>query len=273
LTPDKEIKVCPRCYGRGAIDLEETHHGVPMTRPCECVLARDTIRNLNRAWRGLSDAPRIGGSPLIEHTNQCAYITASTDTFRAHLRHVGIKQGRNWSFCVASDSELITAWLGSVGLSGKEILDPDAASVSMEKLTLVDLVDPPDLLIIRLGVKSARNVAMSEVFLEAIAHREHTRKPTWVVDQPGHKFNPSHLCYSEVAAEILSQWGHFPLDSDSPETGIVSVGFSEDNQIEAGAMTLSGAGHSSNTGARRVERPVPSEKPRKRNKSFKRDDS
>jgi hypothetical protein len=246
-----------------------------MTRPCECVLARDTLKNLNRAWRGLSDAPRIAGSPLVEHTNQCAYITASTDTFRAHLRHVGLKQGRNWSFCVASDAELITAWLGSVGLSGKEILDPDAASVSMEKLTLVDLVDPPDLLIIRLGVKSARNVAMPEVFLEAISHREHVRKPTWVVDQPMQQFNPNHLCYSESAAEILSQWGHFPLDGDLPEqpVSIVEVGFAgADDQPVSSGLTLSGAGHASNSGARRVERPTAPEKPRKRSK-FKRDDS
>lgn len=264
MSASDEPEVCPRCYGRGALDLEETHKGVPMTRPCECVLARDVCRNLDRAWRGLSAAPKIDSSPLLQCVNRDVYITASTPTFRCHLRHVGVRQGRNWSFTVSSDADLITAWLASAALAGKEILDPDATSVSMEKLTLVDLVDPPDLLIIRLGVKSARNSAMPEVFLEAISHRTHVGKPTWVVDQPDRRLNPSHLCYSEGVAEFLRDWDHLALDSEMPGLEIDLIGGTRQTQALDGGMTLSGIGNATNEGARRVERTAPPEKKRKK---------
>lgn len=259
--------MCPRCYGRGAIDLEETHFGVPITRPCECALARDLIRNLEKAWRGLSSAPRIQSSPLLDSAHGDAYITANVPTFKSHLRHVAIKQGRNWSFTVATDADLITAWLASAALSGKEILDPDAASVSLEKLTLVDLVDPPDLLIIRLGVKSARNSAMPEVFLEAISHRFHVGKPTWVVDQPDKKFGPSHIAYSDDASDMLRGWDYYALDSEVPGLEIEMLGRSSPSTPLAGGLTLSSVTQASNEGTRRVEQPTPP--PDKKRKKFR----
>lgn len=261
-----QTTICQKCYGRGAIELERTHHGIPITQPCTCVMAKDICRNLNKAWDRLAYATKITESPLLAYSNQNVYVTATIDTFRSHLKYVGIKQGRNWSFSVASDSELITAWLANVALSGKEILDPDAASVSLEKLTLVDLVEPPDLLVILLGVKSARNSAMPEVFLEAITHRAHIQKPTWIVDQPDRKLDPSHLCYSSQVAEFLREWDHFELDSVNPGLAIEMIGSEHTpsvgvrGPVSSGAMTLSSAGNASNGGARRVERTTAPEK-------------
>lgn len=268
--------VCTKCYGRGAVELERTHYGVPITEPCVCVLAKDICRNLNKAWKGLATASKIAETPLLAYSNQNVYITATIDTFRSHLKYVGVRQGRNWSFNVSSDSELITAWLASAALAGKEILDPDAASVSLEKLTLVDLVDPPDLLVILLGVKSARNVAMSEVFLEAIAHRAHVRKPTWIVDQPERKLDPSHLCYSAQVAEFLKDWDHFELETLGSSMRIEMIGGETPqatgtrSAVSPGAMTLSGAGNASNGESRRVERGPAPEK--KKKNTYKKDD-
>jgi hypothetical protein len=248
------------------------------------MLVRDIIRNLNKAWRGLAAAPKINSSPLISYANRNAYITASDFTFRSHLRHVGIRQGRNWSFCVSSDADLITAWLANVAFSGREILDPEATSVSLEKFTLVDLVEPPDLLIIRLGVKSTRNVAMPEVFLEAISHRHHIGKPTWVVDQSGSRFEVGHLCFSDSAVDILKKWDYFELESmESEKTQGPGLEFeylkgstkdeeSVTEELEASSpsadLSLSGMTHSTNEGARRVELPQAPEKKRNK-KSFR----
>jgi hypothetical protein len=107
---------------------------------------------------------------------------------------------------------------------GKEVLDPDAASVSSEKATLVDLVDPPELMILRLGVKSARNSAMGEVLLEALKHRAHEGKPTWVVDQPTRRFDPSHLAFSEEALQHIQRWEHIVLDSLDRGLTVTPVG-------------------------------------------------
>lgn len=254
MTDEKGETVCPRCYGRGAIELETTHRGVPITKPCQCVLARDTVKNLERAWRGLPLAPRVKESPLLGMERANAYVTATEATFRAHLKHVAIRQGRNWGFTVVSDATLMTAWLASAALAGKEILDPDAATVSLEKATLVDLVDPPDLLVIRLGVKSARNSAMPEVFLEALAHRAHVGKPTWVTDQPHKRLDPSHLSFSCEVAEVLQGWKHYALDEVAPGLAIDLLGTSTPTAQKANGLTLSAVSGSVNGSASRVER-------------------
>lgn len=256
--------VCSRCYGRGAIELEETHRGIPITKPCVCVLAKDVLKNLDRAWSGLSTAPRVETSPLIDRTWRNTYVTASEETLRAHLKHAAIRQGRNFGLVVCSDATLMTAWLASASLAGKEILDPDAATVSLEKATLVDLVDPPDLLVIRLGVKSARNSAMPEVLLEALAHRSHVGKPTWICDQPTKKLDPSHISFSPDVADFLRGWDHFALDNAAGlSIDLIGTGAVPNGSGATGGLTLSAA-HGLQAGStHRVERET-REKPKRK---------
>lgn len=252
---------CPKCFGSGALELERTHLGIPVTTPCTCLLAKDLIRNLNRGWTGLSTAPKIPTSPLKDYTGDFLYLTASDETFRTHLRHVALRMGPWWGFKVVSDSDLMVAWLSNASLVGKEILDPDAASVSSEKATLVDLVEPPDLLIIRMGVKAARNSAMSEVFLEAIQHRRHIEKPLWVVDQPTRRLDPGHMCFSDEVILSLRDWPRLTLGEEAPPgiqvdmMGTVTTA-TPPQGISLGSTTTQSA-------TRRVELPTPREKPRK----------
>lgn len=259
-------KPCDKCFGTGYLDAGTDARGIPLTKPCACQIARDTVRNVNRAWVGLTAAPRIERSPLTGHTGGNAYITATDGTLRAHLRHVGLRGGPYWFFKVVTDSDLMTAWLSPIGLAGKEILDPDAATVSMEKATLVDLVDPPELLVIRLGVKSARNSAMPEVLLETLYHRAHVNKPTWVVDQPTRRFDPSHLAFSEDGLHHVQQWPRVVLDNLQPALSIEMLASADAAPASsegtaprpAASLTLS-ASYSSpgaSTGATtRIERP------------------
>lgn len=186
--------------------------GVPVVRPCPCQIAEDLIRNLNRGWGGLSSAQRLeGSSPLLDHVTSNLYITASDEDLRIHLRNTGLRMGPSWAFKVVSDADLMTAWLSTAAMVGKEILDPDSASVSSEKATLVDLIHPPGLLIVRLGVKSARNSAMGEVFLETLQHREYTSRQIWVVDQPDKRYDTSHLSYSPEALSALRGFPYLSL--------------------------------------------------------------
>ena len=269
-------KPCDKCYGTGYLDAGTDARGIPLTKPCPCQIARDILRNVNRAWAGLTAAPRLARSPLSSHTSGNVYVTATDATLRAHLRHVGLRGGPYWFFKVVTDSDLMTAWLSPAALVGKEILDPDAATVSTEKATLVDLVDPPELLVVRLGVKSARNSAMPEVLLEALYHRAHVGKPTWVVDQPTRRFDPSHLAFSEDGLHHVQQWERVMLDDLQPGLAIELVtGGADEPPAPAprstGPLTLS-AGYSSpgaSVGSTtRIERPEAA--PKRRNvKGFK----
>lgn len=206
---------CERCHGRGALDITPDENGIPRTSRCECVLIWDVIRNVERGLRGLIRAPVLKeSSPLTENETKNLWITSNFQTFKSHLRHVAVRQGPDWGFKVVTDADLMVAWLANASRRGENIIDPDVeGQVSQEFLTLVDLIDPPDLLIVRTGVKSARNAAMCEVFLEALTHRAHVEKPTWIVDSPQQPLVEGHLCWSIPVGDFLLEWGRVKLDA------------------------------------------------------------
>ena len=197
--------VCAICQGQGFVPVEDVT-GPPVARVCSCVLKKELLANCERGMKGLSKQPNVPSSPLLGKEKTNLWITASPEWMLPHLRHVAIRQMPMWSFRVASDADMMTAWLANVALQGSEILDPDAASVSLSKLTLVDLVDPPDLLIMRLGVKVARNQAMPEVFYEALMLRDHLGKATWVWDQPDNRLTEGHMCFMPHAVSHIRSW-------------------------------------------------------------------
>lgn len=182
---------------------------------CTCALYKIILANVDRGWPGLSDAPKVPSSPLSNLVGKNVWITAENEWFRAHMRHVAVRMPPAWGFRVASDAELIQAWLATVALKGEvEIYDADVReSRSMKHLTLMDIALPPSLLVVRLGVKTARNVAMSEVLEEAIGMRLHERRPTWVWDQTGRPFDELHICYSPTMMETMLGWDRV-LESD-----------------------------------------------------------
>lgn len=204
---------CPTCGGTGFTVVEDGSHGPPVTQVCLCVLKRQIIANIERGMRGLSEAvplDRGARSPLQAHVGNDLRVTASPVWFASHLRHTAARKGADWGFRVVTDADLMVAWLATVALQGSEILDADAraeaAPVSLRKLTLVDISSPPELLVVRLGVKAARNSAMPEVLYEALTIRAHEGKPTWVWDQPDAPFDGAHLSYSRLADEFMERW-------------------------------------------------------------------
>ena len=198
-SPDTD---CPQCKGTGMVRRESEPPHPPQYVRCSCVLRRDIIANVERGMAGLSKAPRVKSSPLHGLHDENVRITEG-GVFLSHLRHVAVRQPATWMLRVTSDAELVTAWLASVALKGQDIIDPDAYTVSTKHLTVTDLVTPPDLLVIRMGVKVARNQAASEVLAEALNERFHAGKPTWVWDEPHHPLNPGHLFWSDAVGRIL----------------------------------------------------------------------
>jgi len=199
---------CDICKGRGCLD-SFGDNGLPISRRCKCVLKKDIEVNMDRRWKNLSKAIPIEDSILKRKTNEDLWITAPLPLLKKHLRHVAFRKGPLWNFKVTNDAKLITAWLATAGLKG-DIFDPDA--VSLEELTLIDLVVPSELLIIVLGVKTANNKEMANVLLESLTHREYENKPTWICDQPHHQLEYGHKCFSEDISYYLEDWEHIYLD-------------------------------------------------------------
>ena len=210
---------CKLCEGSGSVETEGAPPHPPTFRRCECVLRKDILENVERAFHGLSTESPVPPSPLLALTNKNVLVKAGSE-FRPHLRHVLVRQPTAFSALVASDAELMTAWLASVALAGKDILDPDAYSISIEYFTLTDLVTPPDLLVIHMGVKVARNVAASEVLAEALNIRNHEGKPTWIWDDPAAPLGVGHLFWSDTVGRLLRSFETVKdLTASSPRKG------------------------------------------------------
>ena len=216
--PDKNCQVCG---GTGMVEVEGKDPHPPAFRRCDCALRKDILQNVERGLAGLSSFPAIPSSPLVGHEDQNLWVTGGEE-FLPHLRHLAVRKPVNWSFRVVSDAELVTAWLSTVALKGKDILDADAYMVSTKFLSIPDLVVPPDLVIIRMGIKVARNAASSEVLAEAISTRIHEMKPTWIWDEPERPLNSGHLFWSDTVGRWIKPWSRLrtfePTSSSSSAT-------------------------------------------------------
>lgn len=218
--PDGDgIPSCPHCHGRGVVPyvMEPRPRFVidEIMTPCECVRVRDVLVNVKRTWGVLAKAEPVKSTPLKGKECENLWITASTATLKAHLKRVILGGSSNWYVRVVTDAELMDAWL-SRDIPDNEVIDTDVLQVrkSSKKvwMSLSDLTDPPDLLVVRLGVKAARNSAMSEVLQETLNTRAHEDKPTWVVDSQVSPLNPNLLAYSEQVGEAMEDWEHIELD-------------------------------------------------------------
>lgn len=205
---------CPNCGGTGMVRAEPNPPHPPRFSRCDCVVRLDILQNVEKAMVGLSKAPAIKETPLLGREEQDLWITAGRD-FLSHLRHVGVRRPINWYLKVVTDADLTTSWLASIALQGKDILDADAYKVSTKHITIPDLVVPPDLLVIRMGVKVTRNSAAAECLGEALNIRLHEQKPTWLWDEPLHPLDAGHLFWSDQVARVLNNWDHLHL---KPET-------------------------------------------------------
>jgi len=182
--------------------------------------------NLERGWVGLSRAKRIARSPLLGFEGKNLWITGTGGTFKEHLRHVALRQGFSWMFRVVTDIDMMDAWLSK---NVEKIKDTDIALRRKKRhgsdldvyISLTELIEPPELLILCLGVKVTRNVATPEALLEALQHRGHLGKPTWLVDQPIYRLQAGHLAYDDRVGDYLEHWKHIVLEGGAPRTSVL----------------------------------------------------
>ena len=259
---------CPDCGGRGVVPDTFGDPPIPRVFSCHCTRVRDIALNVERGWKGLMSSPRIPETPLMEVADEggFAWVTADAVLFKAHMRHVAVRMGRHWLFKVVPDADLLTAWLATAAAEGAKIIDPDLAArmapVSTEAITLVDLVIPPEVLIVILGVKAARNSAMPEVLAEAITLRKHAGKPIWIIDQPSKPLVEGHRAWSREVVDLLDGFTRIKMAPSGK--GLKPASELSDPSPASGSRTSFSSG--STGGARAVELPTADPKPKRRRK-------
>lgn len=202
---------CLYCRGRGFVSTDGRRG-----KRCDCVFKRDVLANVRRVWPGfdLMKAKVLKEpSVLRDLVAENAWITGDTESYRAHLRHVVTRQGPNWFGRVRTDSEMMSGWFAQAKAKAIEIYDIDVNETEALDLDLQDLAEPPELLIMVLGSKRARNVATPEVLEETISIREVLGKPTWIIDQPTYSLeDEAHRCNSPEVLSLLDSFKRVHLD-------------------------------------------------------------
>ena len=220
---------CQHCLGRGVVNMPyDKDHPIARTKQCACVMMREVKRNVERGCPGLLKDMVIKGSDLMgRETDNLWVVSENPSHWRAHLRYMAIRMGPRWGFSVRSDRDLISAWLSTA----KTVHDADVQGDRVDLSKVIDryvdlegMVMPPDLLILEVGEKVARNDAAPEVVFEAIKMRLYLKKPTWLVDgsntfheepvrvwEPGQVRTPQSSWCSGTQM-LIDRWDHIKVD-------------------------------------------------------------
>lgn len=201
-------------------------------RYCNCTLDHRRLGNMDRIWSGLRDAKEIPGlrkkPPLKALTKRNLWLTSSAPNFRAHLKALCFNMAVLWDARVYSDKDLLSAWLNTARAQGHQIFDSELRELTVSAMDIDELVEPPDLVVLTLGVKHTPNKEAQNALLEALSCRRHLNRPTWIVDQPDQPIDdPAHRFYSETLEGILSHWPHLRLVGP----GIKIVGGPEETPV------------------------------------------
>jgi len=202
---------CEICEGYGFVQEDGGPLGIPQAVPCECRVEKDLNLQAERSWAGLSNLSAKKKTPLSKFLWKNSIVVGEKDNLATHLRTaLWLERRPNRFVKVVSDATLMSAWLNNLSSSNREIYDPDFIR-DVRASSLEDLVESPSLLIVRLGVKGARNSAMSEVLTEAVSLRDHSSKPMWIVTEPDRPLEEGHLCWSRALQDSISHWDTVPL--------------------------------------------------------------
>lgn len=214
---------CPKCGGTGFLYEASLLDG---GRYCECMLVTLKLHNMEQIWRSLSKAHAPEGkSKLAKYVDQNLWVTSPLDVFRGHLKALCYEMPSSWDARVRSDADILDAWFGTAKAQGVKIFDLEVADSNIKAIDIPDLVGPPSLVILVLGVKRLPNRETPNAVLEAISYRQHDHVPTWVVDHPEHSIESAdHNAYSEDLEAILQGWTHIHLTSKGRSVARISTG-------------------------------------------------
>lgn len=203
---------CPRC--RGAREVQ-TDGG---WMHCQCVIRLSKVQLVKACWpldvlRALG-RNEVRRSALEGRLGESLWIRADRDTLVAHLARGLRAAGKIELVRIASDADLVDAWLANVG----DLRDDEAAAHRGEQedrfRNVSDLAAPPKLLVLYVGVRAAQLADLPDLILEAIHVREHRGKATWVVDTSDRPLAEGRCpAWREDVAAKLAGWATVRLNS------------------------------------------------------------
>jgi hypothetical protein len=162
----------------------------------------------------LGGAPQIQSSPLyaldgnfatviVDRTTENVFVKGSWPVVLPHLRlALGHRYylRESYRYSILTDERIINVYVGNEGYKARSKNNDGSFN------GLKDLVEAPDLVVVRLGFLGYRNKAAPGALKQALMLREAALKPTWVVQNPA---NDAPVSWDDEIAAYIQE--HFDV--------------------------------------------------------------
>lgn len=183
---------CPKCLGKGHITDLDTNR----SKDCWCLMVAKTRRWLGPLNASYHAVEGVGFGEILL-AGLPALVTGEWGQVSGHLARAlaprYICSDYQYRFGLYTDEDLRNAFFNPVIKS--HYTDGEDIKVTVNHRELVGLRD--DLVIVRLGMASVKNVELPNIIKEALSYRASKGKPTWLIDSPDQPFRKGHKAWSE----------------------------------------------------------------------------
>ena len=187
---------CAKCGGLGAIEKDGR------TFECECSLIRRISASMPLYIRKADVQKAHMELPLLKCIRKHLMVISSWADMKAIMK-ILIISNPNKFIRVSSDREIRDVYVGAKSRAAKG--DDDGKIYN----SLEDLMDPPDLVIVRLNELSYKNKAASGALVEAVSYRTDRDKPIWLFNDTDKPFTNGSHAYSDSVADLIKT--SFPI--------------------------------------------------------------
>jgi len=188
-------ELCKLCNGIGAFEKNEKLY------ECRCALVGRLSATMPAFIKRAEILPEHLALKLIDLHNKLIYVHSTWADMRAMIKILMIKYPNKF-IRITSDREIRDVFVGSKSASARISMDAEGPIYN----NLQDLMDGPNLLIIRLGELSYKNKAAPGALEEAMMFRVYREmNPTWIVSDLNRPFGPGSHAYSDGLRDMLSE--------------------------------------------------------------------
>lgn len=182
---------CARCSGLGVVERDGKLY------ECVCAFMRRVASAMPTYVRRAAVSREHVEHGLIGMVGKPVFLTSHWEDVKAFIKVLYIKYPTRF-IRLTSDLEIKDVFVGDKSKSART---DDYSGEIFNSVS--DLVEGPDLLIVRLNKLSYKNKAAAGALEEALSHRLDYDRPVWAVNDPDNPFNQASYAYSNSVWELL----------------------------------------------------------------------
>lgn len=181
---------CNICNGLGVLEKDSKYY------ECQCSYIKRIAFNMPPFLRKAEVRKDHLSLPIMKMMKKHLIIVSSWSDMKAIVKALIISNSNKF-IKITSDREIRDVFVGAKSRAARG--DEDGKIYN----SLEDLMDLPDLILIRLNELSYKNKAASGALEEAISYRTDRDKPTWLFNDISKPFMSGSFAYSDSVADLM----------------------------------------------------------------------